>query len=112
MSTSFAAMALAAGLAGATHVRIAVSPTTVAPGGRVVVFGDAAPCPAGSTVTVISRAFPGHAFGEGTLTGRVRRGGGFSLSGHVRSGLARGRYAVDARCGGGNLGVTAYIRVR
>jgi hypothetical protein len=98
-------------LAAAVHVRLEVSPTTVAAGGRIRVFGNAAPCRAGSTVIAISQAFPGHAYGKGTLTGRVTRGGNFSITGHVRSGLHRGRYVVGARCGGGNLGVSAYIHI-
>jgi hypothetical protein len=30
----------------------------------------------------------------------------------IRSGLKAAQYQVGARCGGGNLGVSAYFRVR
>ena len=96
----------------ASTPRLAVSPATAAPGAAVRVSGNAGSCPVGDTVTAISRAFPGHAYGQGTLTGKVRAGHSFSFAGKVRSGLKPGRYAVTARCGGGNLGVVAHVRVR
>jgi len=107
-------LALAAGAPAATHgARLAVRPALVSPGAAIRVVGDASPCHAGNTVQAISKAFPGHAYGgEGALHGRVRAGGAFTISGRVRATLAAGRYAVTARCGGGNLGVTAYVRVR
>jgi hypothetical protein len=92
--------------------RLVVAPATVSPGGVVHVSGNASPCAKGSTVFAISAAFPGKAYGQGTLTGRVAAHGAFSFRGHVRRTLEAGRYVVTARCGGGNLGVTATIRVR
>ena len=75
--------------------------------------GNAAGCPRGDVVTVISRAFRGPDFaGLGTISARVRAGGAFSGSGRVRRLARAGRYAVTARCGGGNLGVLVYLRVR
>lgn len=107
------ALALAGGAsASPAHTRLAVTPATVRPGGVVLVTGNAAPCPRGDTVFAISRAFPGHAYGEGALTGRVRAGGAFSIRGRVRRTIRAGRYAVTARCGGGNLGVQAFVRIR
>ena len=93
-------------------IRLAVVPSTVPPGGAIRVVGNAGDCPRGDTVFAISRAFPGHQFGAaGALTARVARGGGFSIRGRVRARVARGRYLVTARCGGGNLGVAAHVRI-
>lgn len=112
-ATVVVALGVVAGAAAASHVKLAVTPSTVSAGAPVRVTGNASPCRAGNTVFAISRAFPGKQFGgEGALSGRVASGGSFSIRGHVRAGLKPGRYAVTARCGGGNLGVTAYVRVR
>lgn len=107
-------VAIAVGVpsAAAARTRLSVTPTVAKPGALVHVAGNAAPCPKGSTVTAISGAFPGHAFGEGTLSGIVRRGGGFAFTGHLRSHLEAGRYTVTARCGGGTLGIVAHLRIR
>ena len=95
------------------RVRLAVVPSPVSPGAAVRVVGNAGSCPAGSSVFALSRAFPGRQFGGwGALSGRVGAGGSFAIRGHVRSALRAGRYAVTARCAGGNLGVTAHVRVR
>lgn len=96
----------------ASRPRIAVRPGVVSPGGAVRVVGNAGACSVGDTVTLLSRAFPGHAYGEGALTGTVRAGHAFSIAGRVRSSLHAGSYRVSARCGGGNLGVSAFFRVR
>jgi hypothetical protein len=98
--------------AGAARVRIAVFPAVASPGAAIRVVGNAGSCPRGDTVAAISAAFPGHAFGKGALSGRVRAGGAFTIRGHVRARARPGRYVVTARCGGGNLGVAAYLRVR
>src|SRR5437762_2487116 len=97
----------------ATRPSLHVSPSIVSAGGRVTVTGNADGCPRGDTVTIISHAFPGHAFaGIGAIFARVRARGAFSAYGRVRSNARRGRYGITARCGGGNLGVIAYLRVR
>lgn len=95
----------------ASRPRIVVRPEAVSPGATIHVTGNAGTCSVGATVTLISRAFPGHAYGEGTLTGTVRAGHAFSIFGRVRSRLRPGSYHVGARCGGGNLGVGATVRV-
>ncbi|HET7568842.1 MAG TPA: hypothetical protein VFJ91_12680 [Gaiellaceae bacterium] len=104
------ALALASGVA--AHPALKVSPATAHAGAKVTVSGNAGMCPRGDQVVAISKAFPGHAYGQGTLSGKVGAGGAFSFAGHLRSGVKAGRYAVTARCGGGNLGVVAYVRVR
>jgi len=98
----------------ATRTRLHVTPTVVNPGARVTVTGNADGCPRGDTVTIISRAFSrAHTFaGLGAISARVRVHGAFAASGHVRANAKAGRYGITARCGGGNLGVIAYLRVR
>lgn len=98
----------------ATRPTMHVSPSVVSAGGRVTVWGNADGCPTGDAVTIISRAFPmTHSFaGVGAIYARVRTGGSFSTSGHVRANAHKGRYGITARCGGGNLGVLVYVRVK
>jgi Sporulation and spore germination/Immunoglobulin-like domain of bacterial spore germination len=101
-----------AGSASASGVHLVVAPTRVAPGGVVRVSAAASPCPVGDQVTLISAAFRGHAFGgQGAVNGQVRSRGSFAARAHIRSGLQPGRYEVTARCGGGNLGASAFFRV-
>jgi hypothetical protein len=115
LCVAIAALLLGAASADAAMTRpsLRVRPSTVSPGALVRVSGNAAGCPRGDRVTVISRAFRGPDFaGLGSISARVRAGGAFSGSGRVRRYARAGRYAVTARCGGGNLGVTAFLRVR
>ena len=106
LAAGFVALALAA------HPALHVTPTTVRPGATVRVTGNADGCPRGDTVTVISRAFRGHGFaGIGAVFTRVGAGGSFAAPAHVRIRIRPGRYAITARCGGGNLGVSARLRV-
>ena len=89
-----------------------VAPTVVAAGARVRVYGNADGCPRGDTVYALSRAFSGPAYaGLGAVKAPVRAGGRFSATGRIRRDAKPGRYVVSARCGGGNLGVTARLRV-
>jgi len=120
LNRALAAIALVAALVvGATgssaagaRATLRIRPATVSPGAQVRVSGNAAGCPLGDTVMVLSRAFAGKGFaGVGSIPARVRAGG-FAATGRVRRYARAGRYAVTARCGGGNLGVTAYLRVR
>jgi hypothetical protein len=108
-----AAVAAGVGSGATTRVSLHVRPTIVSPGAPVTVYGNADGCPRGDAVTVLSRPFAGRPFaGVGTITARVRAGGAFSATGRVRRLARPGRYAVTARCGGGNLGVLAHLRVR
>jgi len=94
-------------------VTLRVRPAAVSPGAQVRVSGNAAGCPRGDTVMVLSRAFAGATFaGVGMIPARVREGGAFAATGRVRRFARDGRYVVTARCGGGNLGVTAHLRVQ
>ena len=114
-ATTAAVLTLAgtgAGAAFAARVHLVARPGTVAPGGVVTVSASSTPCHVGGVATLLSAAFPGHAFGIGAVSGRVGPHGAFSVRVRVRTGLKRGRYHVGARCGGGNLGVSAYFRIR
>ena len=93
----------------ASHARLAVTPGHAAPGGVIRIVGNADACT--GTVTAISAAFPGHAYGEGTLTGTVHANHTFVIRGRLSRNAHAGRYSVGARCGGGNLGVATYVRV-
>ena len=94
-------------------MHLVVRPSTVAPGGTIVVSASSSPCLSRDQVTLISTAFPGHAFGgEGAVNGKVGSHGSFAVHARVRSGLKPGRYRIGARCGGGNLGVSAYFHIR
>jgi hypothetical protein len=95
-----------------TRTSLHVRPSVVAPGARVRVFGNAGSCARGNTVFVLSRVFAGRSFaGLGAITARVRLHGVFSATGRLRRNARPGRYTVTARCGGGNLGVSARLRV-
>ena len=105
-------LALPAGAAAVTSPSIHVRPTTVAAGNRVHVYGRAGSCPTGDRVTLISRAFSHtHDFaGLPAVFTSVRADGRYGV--RVRIPRSRhGRYAITARCGGGNFGVTAHLRV-
>lgn len=101
-----------AGSGRASGVHLVVTPATVAPAGVVRVSAAASPCRVGDQVTLISATFPGRAFGgQGTVSGQVGSHGSFSVRARIRSGLRTGRYEITGRCGGGNLGVSAFLRV-
>ena len=88
------ATATAAGASGSS-VSLKVTPATVHRGGTVTVHGDAAPCPVGDQVTIISHAFPvTHLFaGVPAVFAKVRAGGFFStrttIPGTARSSVTR-----------------------
>jgi len=109
MVTAAIAAALAVSARASTPA-LHVTPSSVHRGGTVTFTG--AGCRRGETVFLISRLFPGHAFGgEGAITTIARYRGHFTRSFRVRRTTRRGRYVITARCGGGNLGVAAHLRV-
>jgi hypothetical protein len=108
---ALAALVAAAAAAAAT-VHITVKPGTVSPGGVITVAAAGSPCLARDQIILISTAFPGHAYGQGAVYGRVAAHGAFTVKAHVRSKIKPGRYSIGFRCGGGNLGVSVYIRIR
>jgi hypothetical protein len=79
----------------------------------VAIKGSAGDCRVGNTVSILSRAFVHtHEFaGVPAVLARVRAGGSFRAKTTIPRTRLRDRYVVTARCGGGNLGVTAHLRV-
>ena len=107
-SAAVVALVLAGTVAGATP-RLTVQPKSVARGGVVTVSGTG--CRAGDLVYLISRPFVGSAFVAHSVATRARSNGSFSRRVHIRTSIRSGRYLITARCGGGNLGVSARLRV-
>jgi hypothetical protein len=97
----------------AIRVALTVAPATVRRGGTVLASGVAGGCTAGDTVTVLSRAFSAaHSFaGVPAVLAQVGSAGRFSTRTRIPAARAPGRYVVTARCGGGNLGVSAHVTV-
>jgi len=118
--TRFSAAVLAVAAAGLLPAAaLAGSPTLhnkpkrVHAGERTRVFGNAAGCPAGDRVTLISWAFPKrHEFaGVPAVFARVGSNGDFSKRVRIPRSKAPGRYRITGRCGGGNLGVERKVVV-
>ena len=103
------ALVLAATVTAATP-RLSVQPTSVARGGIVTVSGRG--CLAGDLVYLISPPFVGNAFVAHSVATKARSNGTFSRHVRIRRYVHPGRYLITARCGGGNLGVAARLRVR
>jgi hypothetical protein len=94
-------------------VALGVTPTVVHRGALVVVRGVAGGCTSGDTVTILSDAFPAaHSFaGVPAVYGQVGAAGRFSARLRIPSTVRTGSYVITARCGGGNLGVSATLKV-
>jgi hypothetical protein len=92
---------------------IHVSPTTVHAGLRVRVYGNAGACPRINRVTLISRAFSHrHDFaGLPAIYVSIGRHGHFSRRTRIPANRKPRRYVITGRCGGGNMGVAAHLRV-
>jgi hypothetical protein len=110
--TGVAVLAIS-GVALAAGPSIHVSPASVHAGQRVQISGNAGACPAGDRVSLLSKAFsPRHEFaGVPAVYARVKSNGRYGHSVLIPSGRAAGRYVITARCGGGNFGVSAHVRV-
>jgi hypothetical protein len=108
-----AAATLCVAGAAAAPVALTVLPTTVRAGHVVRVRGNAGDCPVGDAVTILSRAFKHtHEFaGVPAVFALVRAGGRFGVRTTIPRARRAGRYVLTARCGGGNLGVSAHLRV-
>ena len=98
----------------AVTVALTVAPPTVRRGGTVLVSGVAGGCTAGDQVTIISRAFAAtHSFaGVPAVFAQVGSAGRFSAKARIPATRSPGSYVLTARCGGGNLGVSARLTVR
>lgn len=93
---------------------IHVTPASVHRGHVVRVHGSVAHgCAKGDTVTLISRAFSHrHDFaGLPAIYAVSRSDGSFSKRTRIPARRKPGRYRISGRCGGGNLGVSARLRV-
>ena len=77
------------------------------------VHGSLPGCPHGDEVTLISRAFGGHSSFAGVpaVYARIGAGGVYSTRVHISHRRAPGRYEITGRCGGGNIGASAKLRV-
>jgi hypothetical protein len=104
---------MAAAAAEAAAPSLSVTPKTVERGHVVAIEGSADGCPVADRVTLISRAFRHtHDFaGLPAVFAIVGASGSFRTTTRIPSGKKPGRYAVTARCGGGNLGVSTRLRV-
>ena len=93
---------------------INASPASVRAGQRVRISGLAGGCPKGNQVTLLSRAVAHtHEFaGVPAVFATVRAGDRYATTVRIPATRAAGRYAITARCGGGNFGITAHLRVR
>jgi hypothetical protein len=101
------------GRSNAPSVALTVTPATVRRGRIVLVRGVAGGCAAGDSVTILSRAFPSvHSFaGVPALFAPVGSAGRFSATTRIPLRRKPGKYGITARCGGGNLGVSASLTV-
>ena len=103
---------LAAPALAASGASIAVSPSSQHPGGSVQVSGS---CEAGTSGFAISRAFlhdATHDFaGVGAVPFTTDSMGHFATTAMISSAATPASYTVSARCGGGNIGVTATVVV-
>lgn len=112
------ASAVASGLdvshrASAITVALTVRPRIIHRGATVIVSGVAGGCAATDRVTIISRAFAAtHSFaGVPAVFAQVGSAGRFSTSTRIPATRRPGSYVLTARCGGGNLGVSAHLTV-
>jgi hypothetical protein len=93
---------------------IHVTPRSVSAGQAVRVGGLAGGCPTGDRVTLLSRAFPhtNDFAGLPAVFANVRPDDTYATFVTIPASTTARRYAITARCGGGNFGVTAHLRVR
>jgi hypothetical protein len=107
------ALLTSTGVALAAGPTINTDPTRVTQGGVVRVFGVVPQCARGNTVTLLSRAFSHrHEFaGVPAISAVVGRHHRYSKRTTIPAQRRPGRYRITGRCGGGNLGVIAHLRV-
>jgi hypothetical protein len=108
VATAAVALVVAGGSGAATR-SLSVHPASIARGGAVTVSGKG--CRAGDVVYLISPPFVGNAFVQHSVATRAHSNGTFSRRVSIRRSVHAGRYAITARCGGGNLGIAAHLRV-
>jgi hypothetical protein len=110
--SGLSAVVLLATPASAAGGTVAVSPAVVAVGGTVRVSGSvsttACPLPDRVTLTSTAALFPPDGFGP---VASRNAGGAFAISFSVPTSTPPGTYSIGLRCGGGNVGVSANLRV-
>ena len=106
-------LVVSTGVALAAGPTIRVSPATVLQGYQVRVYGVVPGCAVGNRVTLLSRAFShrNEFAGVPAIFAEVKTGHKYSRRTTIPARRRPGRYSVTGRCGGGNLGVTAHLRV-
>jgi len=94
-------------------VALTVAPRSVHRGASVVVSGVAGGCAATDRVTIISRAFAATQTFAGVpaVYAQVGSAGRFSARTRIPATRRPGTYVLTARCGGGNLGISAHLTV-
>jgi hypothetical protein len=99
--------------AGSTRPSLVLTPSVAHRGESALISGSAGSCPVGDAVIVISRALPRiHEFaGVPAVLTPVRADGRFRARTRVPLTKRPGRYAVTARCGGGNFGLLVKLTV-
>src|SRR3954469_4600120 len=109
-----AALGLLPGEALAEAATIKTSPNPLHAGHTVHLFGNVGGgCPPGDQVTLMSFAFShAHEFaGVPAVFARVKSNGNYSKRTRIPKARASKKYAITARCGGGNFGITRKLRV-
>ncbi|HWC86306.1 MAG TPA: hypothetical protein VG388_07195 [Solirubrobacteraceae bacterium] len=112
LSTLVLALALSA--VAWAKVSIKVTPSAVKAGKVVTVSGSTGKgCAKGDRVTLLSKAFSSkHRFaGVPAVYAKSGTGGAFSVKTTIPKSRKAGKYTVTGRCGGGNLGVSAMLKV-
>jgi len=94
---------------GGVFVMLKASPAVVKRGGTITITGGV--CSSNSNAILLSKLFPGHAYGVGAIFAKTGANGRFTRTYVVPQSKALGRYTITARCGGGTLGVVARVRV-
>lgn len=96
----------------APSASIQVSPSSQQAGGSVRVSGT---CEANTSGFALSQAFlhdATHDFaGVGAAPFTTNATGSFAVTAQIPASIPAGTYTVSARCGGGNIGVTAHLVV-
>ena len=94
---------------GGAYVTLKAAPAVVRRGGSITITGGV--CAANSNAILLSKLFPGHAYGVGAINAKTGANGRFSRTYVVPNSKAPGSYTITARCGGGTLGIVARVRV-
>jgi hypothetical protein len=98
--------------AAAPPVTLQVVPMSVPAGGSVKVIGSCEPTTNGFAISHAFLHDATHDFaGVGAAPFTTDAAGDFSVTATIPSNIQPGRYDVTARCGGGNLGITAVLTV-